>query len=131
MHQLLGDYDLLHTKGIFPYSWFDSLERLQETNLPLHEAFHDSLTDALLVSEEDYQHAQTIWTEFNCTTFADYMRLYLKCDVLQLADVFENFHGICMQEDGLDPVHFFSIPGLSWDSAFKITECHIDLLTDA
>ena len=58
------------------------------------------------------------------------MELYLQCDVLQLADMFENFHQICLTDDGLDPVNYFTFPQLTWDSAFKSTKCHVDLLTD-
>ena len=46
---------------------------------------------------------------------------YFKKDVLQLADVFEKFIGACLKYDGLDPCHYFSSPGLSWDAILKLT----------
>ncbi|XP_071056426.1 uncharacterized protein [Onthophagus taurus] len=49
----------------------------------------DSLAEG--ISDEQYAHAQTVWKKFNCHTFKDYSDLYLKTDVLLLADVFEKF----------------------------------------
>jgi hypothetical protein len=53
---------------------------------------------------------------------------YLKLDVFQLADVFESFRDMALEQDGLDPVNYYSVPGLTWDSAFKMTEAKIHLL---
>ena len=60
----------------------------------------------------------------------DYDDLYLKTDVLLLADVFENFINACVDYYGLDPCHYFSSPGLSWDAMLKITEIELDLISD-
>ena len=43
----------------------------------------------------------------------DYHDHYLKNDVLQLADIFEKFIGMCLKYYGLDSCHYFSSPGLS------------------
>ena len=53
----------------------------------------------------------------------DYHDLYLKKDVLLLADVFEKFIDTCLKcyGLGLDPCHYFSCPGLSWDAMLKMT----------
>ena len=122
--------DILLKKGIFPYTWFDDSEKLKAVALPPLSDFYDSLTDSVRISEEDYQHAQHVWKEFECHTFEDYLNLYLKCDVLQLVDVFENFRAMCLAEDQLDPVHYFTIPNMTWDSAFKMTGAKVELLTD-
>ena len=50
----------------------------------------------------------------------DYHNLYSLCDVLLLADIFENFRNICMNHYGLDPAWYDSASGLAWDSALKI-----------
>ena len=44
---------------------------------------------------------------------------YLKKNVLLLTDVFEKFIDTCLKFYGLDPCHYFSCPGLSWDDILK------------
>ena len=52
---------------------------------------------------------------------SDYHNHYLKKDVLLSADVFEKFIATCLKFYGLDPCHYFSSPGLSWDAMLKMT----------
>ena len=59
-----------------------------------------------------------------------YHDLYLKSDVLLLADVFEKFRMTCLQYYELDPCHYFTSPGLSWDAMLKMTEIKLELMTD-
>ena len=51
----------------------------------------------------------------------DYHDNYLKKYVLLLADVFEKFIDPCLQFYVLNPCHYFSSPGLSWNAIFKMT----------
>ena len=51
----------------------------------------------------------------------DYHDNYLKKYVLLLADVFEKFIDPCLQFYVLNPCHYFSSPGLSWNAMFKMT----------
>ena len=63
-------------------------------------------------------------------TMRYYHDLYLKADVLLLAVVFEKFISTCLDYYGLDPCHFFSSPGLSWDAMLKMTKIKLDLISD-
>ena len=82
------------------------------------------------ISEEDYVHAQNVWEKFNCQTLGDYHDLYLKTDVLLLSDVFETFRQVCMTNYGLDPAHYYTAPGLSWDAMLKKTGINLELICD-
>ena len=77
-------------KGVYPYEYMNDRDRFDETQLPPQEMFHSSLNDSD-ISDEDYQHAQLVWTTFGCENLGDYHDLYLCTDVYLLADVFENF----------------------------------------
>ena len=60
----------------------------------------------------------------------DYHDHYLKKDVLLLADVFEKFIDTCLKFYGLDPCHYFSSPGLSWDAMLKMTGVKLEKISD-
>ena len=55
---------------------------------------------------------------------------YLKKDILLLIDVFEKFIHTCMKFYGLDPCHYFSSSGLSWDAMLKLTEIELKNISD-
>ena len=120
---------MLHSKGIFPYTYFDSLERFDEKELPPKSAFYNDLEEND-ITNEDYESAIQAWKMLECKSFKDYTLAYLHLDVYLLTDIFEFFRKQCLKEDGLDPVHFVSMPGLSIESAFKKTKEEIELLTD-
>ena len=125
----LGCNDLLFAKGIFPYEWFDSFEKFNTTELPPKEAFYSEMNEEC-ITDEEYARAQNVWTAFNCQTFQDYHDLYLKMDVLLLADVFENFRNVAMNTYGLNPAHYLTTPSLTWDACLKYTNIELELITD-
>ena len=60
----------------------------------------------------------------------DYHDHYLKKDVLLLADAFEKFIDTCLNCYELDPCHYFSAPGLSWDAMLKMTDVKLEKISD-
>ena len=108
-------FNLLRQKGVFPYDWFNSAERLNATELPAKNEFYSKLNECD-ISDEDYEHACNVWRETGCKTFYDYLSLYLKTDVVLLADCFEAFRNACLENYMLDPTHHFTSPGLSWNA---------------
>ncbi|XP_077270171.1 uncharacterized protein LOC143901620 [Temnothorax americanus] len=80
------------------------------------------------VSESDYAHAANVWQRFSVRTLGEYSDLYLKTDVLLLADVFENFRDSCVAS--LDPAYYYTLPGFTLDAMLKHTCINFELLTD-
>ena len=82
------------------------------------------------IKEKDFEFYKIVCDTLNVKTLGEYHDLYLKTDVLLLADVFENFRKTCMEYYGLDPCHYFSAPGLSWDACLKMTDIKLELISD-
>lgn len=122
-------FDLIKQKGVFPYSYLDSMEKLKDTQLPAYEDFNDTFNDRK-ISENDYKRAHDVWNLFECKTLGEYSDLYLKTDVFLLTDVFENFRQICLNIYNLDPAQYYTAPGLSWDAMLKYTKVELELFTD-
>ena len=68
--------------------------------------------------------------KFEMKNVSHYHDHYLKKDVLLLADVYEKFIDTCLKCYGLDPCHYFSSPGLSWDSLLKMTDIKLEKISN-
>ena len=120
---------LMSQKGVYPYDYMDSFEKLDEAQIPRKEDFYSILNDQH-ISDEDYNHARKVWNTFKIRNMGQYHDLYLKSDILLLADVFENFRKTCLEYYKLDPCHYFTSPGLSWDAMLKMTNIKLELMVD-
>ena len=120
--------DLMARKGVYPYDYMDSFDKFN-SQLPSKEDFYSILNDKH-ISKEDYEHVQNVWNTFNLKNMGQYHDLYLKSDILLLVDVFENFRKTCLEYYKLDPCHYFTSPGLSWDAMLKMTDIKLELMTD-
>ena len=87
---------LMKQKGVYPYDYMDSFCRFKETKLPSKEQFYRILNDEHITSDV-YEYAQNVWNTSNIQNLGEYHDLYLKCDVLLLADGFLNFRKTCLQ----------------------------------
>ncbi|XP_075162781.1 uncharacterized protein LOC142235412 [Haematobia irritans] len=123
-----ANFDLMKRKGVFCYDYLSSHSKLSDDKLPPIEEFYNTLNDTPC-TVEDYTHAQNVWRTMGCQTLKDYMELYLITDVLLLADIFEKFRTMCIDIHELDPCHYFTVPGLSWEAMLKLvtrtTELHL------
>lgn len=122
-------FELITKKGVYPYDYMNSMKKLKKTKLPSIEKFYNQLTDSN-ITEQEYQFAQNVWKEFNVKNMQQYTNIYLKADVLILADIFENFRSQCLQIYGLDPAHYVTTPSYSWDAMLKQTRVQLELITD-
>ena len=121
--------EILKQKGFYPYEYINTEEKFNNTKLPPQEAFYSKLTGKG-ISKKNYNHVWSVWNTFKMKTFKEYHDFYNETDVLLLADVFENFRDICLKIYGLDPVHYFTAPGLAWDACLKMTNIDLELLSD-
>jgi len=127
----------LFKKGVYPYEYMDSAEKLKETCLPPRECFQSSLTGTKMYKNKDFVRAQRMWDAMGCKTMKDYTRYYCILDVLLLGCVFQEFRASCLDRKsyGLDPSYYVSIPSLSWDAMLLKNACRpdpvvIETLTD-
>ena len=128
--------EILRKKDAYPYEWLDSYEKFKYTVLPPKESFYSSIKDSKrdndnrYISDDQYSHLKSVWNTFSFNTFKDFHNHCLKKDVLFLADVFENFISTSLKYYDLDPCHYFSAPGLSWDPMLKMTKVELEKITD-
>ena len=122
-------YELMTKKGIYPYDYMNGFEKFSERHLPPKKDFYSKLNDCG-ITDKEYEHAERIWKTFEIKNLGEYHDLYLKSDVLLLADVFEEFRNICLENYSLDPAWYYTSPGLSWDALLKHSKVNLELLTD-
>jgi len=123
------DLLLVTRKGVYPYDFADDWDKLEQTNLPTKKEFYNTLTEEH-IEDNEYQFVKDVWGHFNCQTLGEYSDLYLKVDVLLLADVFENFRDLCLNTYNLDPAYYYTAPAFSFDAMLKYTTIKLELLSD-
>ena len=121
--------NLMSQKCVYPYDFMDSFEKFNQTELPNKDQFY-SIQNDQHITDDEYDHANKVWNTFMIKTMGEYHDLYLVSNVLLLTNVFENFRKTCMQYYKLDPCHYFTSPGLSWDAMLKMTNIKLELMTD-
>ena len=60
----------------------------------------------------------------------EYHDLYLRTHVILLANVFESFRRVCLENYWLNPSHFYTTPGLAWKACLKKTGTRLEQLLD-
>ncbi len=136
-------FHLAIRKGVYPYEYINSVDKMALTELPPIAAFNSDLYSGKItrgdkefvyiceIAQKEYDHAERVWKAFGCRTFADYHRLYLLIDTLLLTDIFENFREMCIaQYRGLDPCNYYTTPGYAFDAMLLVTGVKLDLLSD-
>ena len=122
------EVEILSRKGVFPYEWFDTFSKLYGTEFPEYKDFFSKLANES-ISKEDYEFGLSVYKQF-CKIIMDYHDLYLKTDVLLLADVCQEFCNICHEKFGLDPFNYYTAPGFAWDCALNKSGLKLEALSD-
>ena len=107
----LRAYGCEDEKGYFPYEWMDSLDKLEESQLPPHEAFYSKLKNTN-ISEEEYSYCQEVWREKKMRSMRDFLTWYNNLDVGPFIEAVEKMAAF-WQGHGIDIFNFISLPGIA------------------
>ncbi|KAJ8882814.1 hypothetical protein PR048_014628 [Dryococelus australis] len=100
--------DFVIRKGVYPYDYMDSAEKLSETSLPSKDAFYNKLNKCD-ITDQDYEFPRKVWEKFNMKYLREYTELYKKNLITSMV-----FHG----------------SRVSVDAMLKQTKIDLELLTD-
>ncbi|XP_068994038.1 uncharacterized protein [Neodiprion pinetum] len=103
------------------------MRKLDETRLPAKAHFYSRLTYSN-IRDADYKHAKTVRGIFHLESLGGHSDSYLKINVLLLADIFENCCASCFKIYDVDPLHYYTAPGLAFDAMLKHTNVNLQIL---
>lgn len=117
--------ELVLRKNINSYSYFDSFHKF---NTPISNLINKIILDN--PDTEKIKVAQEVIKEFNIKTAGEYYDLYLKCDVLELADIIEFSRDKFINTHKLDFLYYYGAPGYSWDCFLFKSQIELEYLKD-
>ena len=118
--------ELFKKKLANPYEYFN----LDNFDKPLNLAKEDywsTLTQSY-PSDDDIKRTQELIDKNKIKNGRELTMLFLKMDVLQLADVFENFVESSTREYTINPLYSYSLPGYTWKAGLKLTNIKLDYI---
>ena len=124
---MITEIDHILRKNIFPYKYFTDSGKLNteiEEFLSLFEPREENLKyfservklDDLRSQYEDTSHVIEV---FGCKSARDYHDLYLLCDVMQLADVFDRSMNILWESHNIHLTNYIGMPSASWGAFLR------------
>ena len=126
--EFLDKWQYLNKKLAYPYQYFNSIDDYKN---PVHnlkkEDFFSKLKNKC-PDDGEIQRTREIIKKFNIKNGEELTQLYLKSDVILLADVFEKFIKISVEEYGIKPLYCVSLPGYTWQRGMKYTDINLQTL---
>lgn len=118
----LEEIDHILRKNIFPYRFFTDSTRLQTPIMQFLQIFEPIESNRQFFSErvtlEDlantYNDTKHVIETFRCKSARDYHDLYLCCDVMQLADVFDRSMNILWETHHIHLTRYLGMPSAAW-----------------
>jgi hypothetical protein len=116
--------DMLLRKGVYPYDSMNHVDRFTEGKF-------NQPKNSLVVCTSGHAARQITSTPSTCGKNSIVKRcvtitiLYLKTDVLLLADTFESFRTSTLSSFSIDPAYYIGGIQLSWDCIMKMTPCSL------
>ena len=88
---------------------------------------HIATLELFCVNTKSGEFMIEIWLKYGWNM----IEIWLKTDAILLSDIFEHFRELCLSYYELDPCHYVSLPGFTWDAMLKMTQVEIELISDA
>lgn len=108
------------TKMVFPYEYIDSIDKLYEEKLPSNVNDWYSTLKGCSPSIDDIQDSIKYYNEKGYKTIYDYAIDYMMTDVYLLLEIIYSFKTTSFNTYGIDPLHYFTLPGYAWDVTLNI-----------
>ena len=123
-------WQFLNRKLVYPYEYFNSIDDYQKPvdNLKKEDFFSKLKNKS--PDDEEIQRTKEIIEIFIIKNGKELTELYLKSDVILLADVFEKFIKLSVDEYGINPLYCVSLPGYTWQCGMKYTDINLQTLQD-
>ena len=121
-------WQFLNKKLAYPYEYFNSINDYQKpvNNLKKEDFFSKLKND--YPDDDEIERTKEIIKLFNIKNGEQLTKLYCKCDVILLADVFEKFVKVSTKEYKINPLYCVSLPGYTYQCALKYTDIKLQTL---
>ena len=108
-------FNLKQEKAHFPFSKLNSVEYLEEQQLPTLLSDWESDITTKKITQEEINEAHTLFEKNNCRSVGDYLKIYLKLDVLILFKSTQLWRHELKNQIGIDFIecHKFTIASLT------------------
>ena len=113
----INKFILLFRKGVYSYEYMSGWKKFNDTTLPYKEEFYSSL-NLEDFTDVDHMHAKRFCKVFEIKYLGEYHDLYLKSDLLLLANVFQNFRKMCLK-NVIRSCKIYFISWISMTSSFE------------
>ena len=120
----------LNKKLAYPYEYFNSIDDYKKLVHNLENKDFFSKLKNKCPDDKEIDRTREIIKKFNIKNGKELTELYLKSDVILLADVFEKFIKVSVNEFGINPLYCVSLPGYTWQAGIKFTEINLQTLQD-
>ena len=128
--ELPDKWKYLTKKLANPYEFFKSIDDYQKPVTDMKkEDFFSKLKNGS-PDDNELERTKEIIKLFEIKNGEELTEKYLKSDVLLLACVFEKFIKVSVNEIGINPVYFVSLPGYTWQCGLKYTGINLQTLQD-
>ena len=120
----------LNKKLAYPYEHFNTINEYKKPVRDLQKEHFFSKLENKCPKDDEITRKEEIIKVFDIKNGEKLTKLYLKSDVISLADVFEKLVKVSTEEYGINPLYCISPPGYTYQCAMKYTDIKLQTLQD-